>query len=150
MEQIIVQEDTLLVYNLACNDNGVEYEEIKRMGEMHLSGLQKLLDTKVVFQKESDKRYYAIKKNWSASLKHMRKKLKIYSSCYKAENFGKKRNYALCYSFGVNEEGIEVLQNKMRELVDCLRIVKDKYSGCLLYTSPSPRDQRGSRMPSSA
>ena len=24
------------------------------------------------------------------------------------------------------------------------------YTGCLLYTSPSPRDQRGSRMPSSA
>ena len=23
-------------------------------------------------------------------------------------------------------------------------------NGCLLYTSPSPRDQRGSRMPSSA
>ena len=26
----------------------------------------------------------------------------------------------------------------------------DKYITCLLYTSPSPRDQRGSRMPSSA
>ena len=25
-----------------------------------------------------------------------------------------------------------------------------KFSVCLLYTSPSPRDQRGSRMPSSA
>ena len=25
-----------------------------------------------------------------------------------------------------------------------------KYNHCLLYTSPSPRDQRGSRMPSSA
>ena len=25
-----------------------------------------------------------------------------------------------------------------------------EYLGCLLYTSPSPRDQRGSRMPSSA
>ena len=24
------------------------------------------------------------------------------------------------------------------------------HTGCLLYTSPSPRDQRGSRMPSSA
>ena len=24
------------------------------------------------------------------------------------------------------------------------------YNGCLLYTSPSPRDQRGTRMPSSA
>ena len=27
---------------------------------------------------------------------------------------------------------------------------KGKFSSCLLYTSPSPRDQRGSRMPSSA
>ena len=26
----------------------------------------------------------------------------------------------------------------------------DEYIACLLYTSPSPRDQRGSRMPSSA
>ena len=26
----------------------------------------------------------------------------------------------------------------------------DEYISCLLYTSPSPRDQRGSRMPSSA
>ena len=25
-----------------------------------------------------------------------------------------------------------------------------RFCGCLLYTSPSPRDQRGSRMPSSA
>ena len=27
---------------------------------------------------------------------------------------------------------------------------RQRYSSCLLYTSPSPRDQRGSRMPSSA
>ena len=26
----------------------------------------------------------------------------------------------------------------------------EKFPNCLLYTSPSPRDQRGSRMPSSA
>ena len=31
-----------------------------------------------------------------------------------------------------------------------LQLVENKSSGCLLYTSPSPRDQRGSRMPSSA
>ena len=30
------------------------------------------------------------------------------------------------------------------------RIVKPGRNSCLLYTSPSPRDQRGSRMPSSA
>ena len=29
-------------------------------------------------------------------------------------------------------------------------LVKRLYEACLLYTSPSPRDQRGSRMPSSA
>ena len=29
-------------------------------------------------------------------------------------------------------------------------IMTDLIKGCLLYTSPSPRDQRGSRMPSSA
>ena len=28
--------------------------------------------------------------------------------------------------------------------------IEDEIRGCLLYTSPSPRDQRGSRMPSSA
>ena len=28
--------------------------------------------------------------------------------------------------------------------------IEDRYGNCLLYTSPSPRDQRGSRMPSSA
>ena len=28
--------------------------------------------------------------------------------------------------------------------------VIENSEGCLLYTSPSPRDQRGSRMPSSA
>ena len=30
------------------------------------------------------------------------------------------------------------------------RIMTALPNGCLLYTSPSPRDQRGSRMPSSA
>ena len=29
-------------------------------------------------------------------------------------------------------------------------VVTGSYTTCLLYTSPSPRDQRGSRMPSSA
>ena len=30
------------------------------------------------------------------------------------------------------------------------RVEAARQEGCLLYTSPSPRDQRGSRMPSSA
>ena len=33
--------------------------------------------------------------------------------------------------------------------IDCL-IASSAINSCLLYTSPSPRDQRGSRMPSSA
>ena len=34
-------------------------------------------------------------------------------------------------------------------LTAAITLVQSK-KGCLLYTSPSPRDQRGSRMPSSA
>ena len=33
---------------------------------------------------------------------------------------------------------------------DALEPIKGMLNSCLLYTSPSPRDQRGSRMPSSA
>ena len=50
-------------------------------------------------------------------------------------------------------KGLAVLANKpnmakLDELVAREKAEEDK--NCLLYTSPSPRDQRGSRMPSSA
>ena len=49
-------------------------------------------------------------------------------------------------------EGLEIYHS-VRECIKVLE--KDSIDnvfiiGCLLYTSPSPRDQRGSRMPSSA
>ena len=42
------------------------------------------------------------------------------------------------YLAGFNESQIHILENPLLEIV------------CLLYTSPSPRDKRQSRMPSSA
>ena len=45
------------------------------------------------------------------------------------------------------------VENLVRAILDALQDSKDlggDSSACLLYTSPSPRDQRGSRMPSSA
>ena len=45
----------------------------------------------------------------------------------------------------------EILKrNKSLETLDLSQCGLDDVSICLLYTSPSPRDQRGSRMPSSA
>ena len=45
----------------------------------------------------------------------------------------------------------EVLrQRKALKDVNVSRVVFHEITNCLLYTSPSPRDQRGSRMPSSA
>ena len=64
-----------------------------------------------------------------------------------------------------SEEGRVRQANRMRDLAKKLRdegnyVVADfvcptrearkLFGACLLYTSPSPRDQRGSRMPSSA
>ena len=57
------------------------------------------------------------------------------------------------------EEEARALLLELEELVATLGIgvvgmelirVRAQHKACLLYTSPSPRDQRGSRMPSSA
>ena len=50
-------------------------------------------------------------------------------------------NDAEGYGFDVEKKGFN--WNKL--VTD-----REQYISCLLYTSPSPRDQRGSRMPSSA
>ena len=52
----------------------------------------------------------------------------------------------------VDTNGV-VIKEYTEEVVQCDDGAKDFLHGygiCLLYTSPSPRDQRGSRMPSSA
>ena len=43
-------------------------------------------------------------------------------------------------------ERLELMDDKWPKL----NVLSTAPTGCLLYTSPSPRDQRGSRMPSSA
>ena len=56
-------------------------------------------------------------------------------------------------------EAISMAKNQGLDLIEiapnanppiCKIMDMGKYKYCLLYTSPSPRDQRGSRMPSSA
>ena len=48
-------------------------------------------------------------------------------------------------------KGTVVLLHEPESLLEhCNRYLERSPEGCLLYTSPSPRDQRGSRMPSSA
>ena len=48
-------------------------------------------------------------------------------------------------TFAENKTAMMEKLEKIEELLDYVEL-----GGCLLYTSPSPRDQRGSRMPSSA
>ena len=45
-------------------------------------------------------------------------------------------------------EADEFIQGDLREVDFVRRVIQ--YKGCLLYTSPSPRDRTRSRMPSSA
>ena len=46
--------------------------------------------------------------------------------------------------------GLEEVKKRIIEFLAVLKLRKDMKSPCLLYTSPSPRDKRQSRMPSSA
>ena len=54
-------------------------------------------------------------------------------------------NYA---NFGL-EKNVEILSAHHVERFTQLR-ENEQYQDCLLYTSPSPRDEQSSRMPSSA
>ena len=57
-----------------------------------------------------------------------------------AETYGKKTG-DISYIFCSDEKILEVNRQYLQH---------DYYTDCLLYTSPSPRDKRQSRMPSSA
>ena len=46
--------------------------------------------------------------------------------------------------------GILIALDNIDRVIEIIRASQDGPEACLLYTSPSPRDQRGSRMPSSA
>ena len=50
------------------------------------------------------------------------------------------------YDFGLLSDLVKTVEQKKYLEVPAIAM----YYYCLLYTSPSPRDQRGSRMPSSA
>ena len=58
----------------------------------------------------------------------------------------------LCACFGVTLDIIEPcgFPLSQKSLKEAALDYSDQCEICLLYTSPSPRDQRGSRMPSSA
>ena len=47
------------------------------------------------------------------------------------------------FAFGLGVERLCMIRHKITD-------IRYLFTNCLLYTSPSPRDQRGSRMPSSA
>ena len=60
------------------------------------------------------------------------------------ENFRK-----FIFSF-TDQNGSELCLRPDLTIASCLRYLENNLKGCLLYTSPSPRDRQKSRMPSSA
>ena len=65
------------------------------------------------------------------------------------------RNFAIIDEIDITfNDGMTVLTGETGAgksiLIDALSLVLGERGSCLLYTSPSPRDKRQSRMPSSA
>ena len=52
--------------------------------------------------------------------------------------------------YDVIKERILVLDGAMGTMIQAYNLKEEDFRGCLLYTSPSPRDLSTSRMPSSA
>ena len=80
-----------------------------------------------------------------------------------AEIDGQKAGYDKSLDVTLGTLFVSGLKNEIREYVECnmketpdsdalleLAVKSESSKGCLLYTSPSPRDKRQSRMPSSA
>ena len=70
--------------------------------------------------------------------------LTTFSMNIDAAEGGPCKDYGDCDEFNYSLNDIESLQRGASTYLNYC------YGCCLLYTSPSPRDQRGSRMPSSA
>ena len=69
----------------------------------------------------------------------------------------RRRRLAACQSFArfllnnlLTYLQVDVIEASHAEMLVRIRAAPEDVSNCLLYTSPSPRDQRGARMPSSA
>ena len=59
--------------------------------------------------------------------------------------------HASMVNFSIDKKDAEVIRSQLDKIIAIKKKdMLDNMSTCLLYTSPSPRDQRGSRMPSSA
>ena len=59
-------------------------------------------------------------------------------------------NLKFVITSGLRNKSIDLEAAKKRKIIVCGTDINLNPTPCLLYTSPSPRDQRGSRMPSSA
>ena len=70
------------------------------------------------------------------------------------QTFAKQPPSRVIYIYKVWQTKFDEMKNVvhifMQDEKNIIDKIKEYATGCLLYTSPSPRDQRGSRMPSSA
>ena len=54
------------------------------------------------------------------------------------------------YDSVAEDAELKLLREELKSINESLWVIEDDIRDCLLYTSPSPRDKRQSRMPSSA
>ena len=73
-------------------------------------------------------------------------KPELATSLSKAKFSKENQEYLLGFKNGISQRELEQTKEKFKTKEQG----RENNNSCLLYTSPSPRDQRGSRMPSSA
>lgn len=128
LENFLQEEETYIPYALSANKDGTTIEEIRRvMGEIGVTGLNKLLDRGLITQKGHY--FHAVKKEFSTSFETLKKQFPILARFYRPSNVGKERNYAHIITEGLSRQGVKEWQKAHREHQEKLKDIFKKYRG---------------------
>ena len=139
--------------NIASKDNpiNITYDELLHKSDSEVEEWIDNLRDYVITQWDENGQPPVIGQNESEIISNWRKLFGYDVGSFFDEKTKVVKNFNK-YASGVNQFFPTMLKTKISSGVSSegATSIYDHFKDCLLYTSPSPRDQRGSRMPSSA
>ena len=168
-----IDHKTYVLAGDGCLMEGISHEALSFAGHIKLKNLILLFDnnsisidgpTNLAVSDNTKKRFESYgwdyldinghdeKQIFKALKKSQNSKVPTAISCKTIIGYGSpnKSGKASVHGAPLGEDEIKIVRKKLKWNHEAFKIPGKLFSGCLLYTSPSPRDRQKSRMPSSA